>query len=169
VDLATVTSKSSTTRHELGKCSTKRYPHSKHVYREWTGEVREEELRDRATVLREVLPTLEQHRGLYEQDASRLEEVARQLDRYRQSLIPQSFPVVLGVLGWLSITGVVWPLAFLPGLGDGWSKWTLLVLFLIGLVGLGVAFRAQLNQLRLMGRLHWLTSAEYRLESTPDL
>ena len=61
-----------------------------------------------------------------------------------------------------ALTGVVAPLIFLPAFQDGWSKAAMLIAFVAGLGGLMVAFQAQLSQLKLLGRLNWLTPKEYR-------
>ena len=64
-------------------------------------------------------------------DAETVEKFAEELERYQATVLPQAFPVVLGILAVLCFAGIVWPRAYLPGF-PGNSKFWMLLLFSLG-------------------------------------
>jgi drug/metabolite transporter (DMT)-like permease len=106
-------------------------------------------------------PRIGNPHDVHERDARRLVLLAEQFEKYTESLIPRSFLWVLAVLAWITLTGVTLPLLFLPGLPGDWSKGVLLSAFLLGVVGLIMAFGGQFRQLQRMGHLKWLAPGEY--------
>ena len=69
----------------------------------------------------------------------------------------KSFAFMFLLLAWLSATGILWPLAALPGIDGsvGFSKWAMLACLLGGVVGLIVFFIVQFKELWEMGKLYW--------------
>lgn len=74
---------------------------------------------------------------------------------FQRNLLPASFRFIFVVLIWLTATGVLWPLAVLPGLPGSEHKTLMLGALAVGLAGLIAFFAYQFVELWRLGRFHW--------------
>jgi hypothetical protein len=88
-------------------------------------------------------------------DVGMLEQLQESVTRFRVKLLPRAFVIILSLLGWLSLTGIVWPLSALPGFPYRFPKPVMLIALVVGLFGLLGYFGYQLIQLTRLGRLSW--------------
>ncbi len=96
-----------------------------------------------------------QPRTMVHGDAEILIGLADSIAAFQAKLVPRSFSIVLGVLGFLAITCVLWPLAALPGLGGFYGKRWMLLALSLGVFGLVAYFGWQLRELASLGRFDW--------------
>lgn len=111
------------------------------------------ELRRLASQAREIL---EKHDGqsfnqTMLRDLDRIEDAARAIANLRSKLVPGPYFLIFGLLTWLGYTGILWPLAALPGLDGLLSKSGMLVAVALGITGLVVYFGLELLKLRGLG------------------
>lgn len=98
-------------------------------------------------------------------DVAPLEHLAPKIQRFSDTVLPRSFPVVVILLAWLAGVGVVWPLAVLPGIpGQPWmGKPAMLLAFAFGLLGLLVYLAVELVGIWRLGIIEAPTREELGL------
>jgi hypothetical protein len=92
---------------------------------------------------------------LLEKHAEALQGLSRHLRNLEGSLLPKSLGLIAVLLLWLATTGILWPLAVLPGLGQSITKGSMLISLALGLVALNVYVAHELWALRQVAVLRW--------------
>ncbi|HEV8398795.1 MAG TPA: hypothetical protein VGQ18_03035 [Gemmatimonadales bacterium] len=103
----------------------------------------------------ELFPESHPTRTQLVSDAALLVQLFEETDRFRRRVIPKAFVVVLVLLLVLAATGIVWPLATLPGL-PGSTKCLMMLGLVVGVFGLLSFFGYQLYELKRLVALSWL-------------
>jgi hypothetical protein len=132
------------------------------LYQVLSGPISEGDLRFYAQNLRQYAenlpgqPDADQPKAMMLGDAAPINEIADKISRFNSRLLPRSFAFVFIILAWLSVTGILWPLAALPAF-EAWrfSKSGLLVALALGLVGLVLYFGYQFTELKKLGNFQW--------------
>lgn len=128
------------------------------VYHPFAGKVKNRAIRAYASRLREtvaLLPPDSKAAHVVLQDAILLERFSNRISVFRLKLFPRPFVIILLVLGLLSIAGILWPLAMLPGFGARSNQTYMLILLGIGIFSLIGYFAYQLRELTQLGSLSW--------------
>jgi hypothetical protein len=94
-------------------------------------------------------------RSTIDADANMLSNLIGQLRGFTDRLFPRSLGLVFGLLGWLCVVSIIWPLVELPARSEGQTKTLMLVAFTMGLAGFGSYFWYQLHQITRLGKLSW--------------
>ncbi len=94
-------------------------------------------------------------RRLLRKHAEALEGLSRYLRNLEGALLPKSLGLIAVLLLWLATTGILWPLAVLPGLGQSITKGSMLTSLALGLVALNVYVAYELWALRQVAILRW--------------
>lgn len=92
---------------------------------------------------------------LLQASADMLLQLLNKIADLKRKLLPASFRFIFLVLIWLTATGVVWPLAVLPGLPGADHKVLMVGALVVGLLGLIGFFGYQFVELWRLGRFHW--------------
>lgn len=107
------------------------------------------------TIDRGLVPEADNVANQLRGNADMLLRLLTTMAAFRRNLLPASFRFIFVVLIWLTATGVIWPLAVLPGLPGSEHKILMLGALAIGLVGLIGFFGYQFVELWRLGRFHW--------------
>jgi hypothetical protein len=95
-------------------------------------------------------------KGELHQKAEYLSLLRRKVESFRARALPRTLIAVWVLLAWLSVFGVLWPLAVLPALPQiGVSKRLILTLFGAGVGGFVVYLAYELWELRRLGQFDW--------------
>ncbi len=105
-----------------------------------------------------ALPSDHPYRRAAQDIAGKLLTLEKEIGRFRDGLLPRSFYLVFVLLAWIAATGIVLPLAALPGYTQIWilSKPILLAAFILGLVVLGGYFAGVLKEVHDLGKVTWI-------------
>jgi hypothetical protein len=95
-------------------------------------------------------------RGQLHQNAAHLGLLRRKVELFQARVLPPALIVEWVLLTWLSIFGMLWPLAVLPARPQ-WivSKGLILTCFAVGVLGFVVYLAYELEQLRRLGQFEW--------------
>ena len=95
-------------------------------------------------------------KGLLRQNAGHLDRLRRKVETFRARALPRTLIAVWALLAWLSVFGVIWPLAVLPALAQfAFSKGLILTFFGLGVFGFVVYLAYELVQLARLGHFDW--------------
>jgi hypothetical protein len=95
-------------------------------------------------------------KGLLRQNAEHLGRLRRKVESFRARSLPRTLMAVWALLAWLSVVGVLWPLAVLPGLPQiAVSKKLILTLFGVGVLGFVMYLAYEFWELRRLGQFDW--------------
>jgi hypothetical protein len=95
-------------------------------------------------------------KGQLHQNAAHLGLLRRKVELFQARVLPPALIVEWVLLTWLSIFGMLWPLAVLPARPQ-WivSKGLILTCFAVGVLGFVVYLAYELEQLRRLGQFEW--------------
>lgn len=135
------------------------------AYHPFAGRVKNRGIRAYAARLRDtaaLLPQDSKAAHVVFQDATLLDKLSSRISRFRLKLFPRPFIVILLVLAWLSFSGILWPLAMLPGFGARFNQSIMLGMLALGLLTLVGYFSYLLLELNGLGRLNWTKPQHFR-------
>lgn len=96
-------------------------------------------------------------KGHLHRNAEHVGLLRRNVETFRDRALPRALIAVWGLLAWLSVFGVIWPLAVLPALPQTVvSKGLVLTFFGLGVFGFVVYLAYELWQLRQLGQFDWV-------------
>ena len=95
-------------------------------------------------------------KGQLQQNATHLGCLRRKVELFRAGVLPRPLIVGWALLAWLSVFGVLWPLAVLPALPQlAVSKGAILTCFGVGVIGFVAYLAYELAQLHRLGQFDW--------------